>query len=477
MQRKNLKNLLQMGQFRAFLLLTLLVALLLALFIGYNIHLVNQDIAATSFKHLSDTAGQLAKEFEERSQMDRMVLQTMARIIATTEDPDTGDLLNIINAYDLSDSYISYVEILRPDSRMLDAEGTIRDVSASLDFATQVSRGIHISNIETSTKDAGQKVVRNAVPVIRDGQPIYLLYGVVNLGDLVQKYRTDIYDGQAYVYLLDGNSGDFLLDTWHQTLGNIRDFSQRTMLPGYTFEAAISNMAKGLGGRLGFVSRTTGNILYLGYEPVAINNWSVVVSVEQHHAFLESHTLRTTLYRMTAVIGVVLLLYMITVLHQLFKAYQRIKKLGMEDQTTLLPNRNAYDKFLLDMQQVTFPSLVCIYIDANNLHGLNNAFGHAAGDQMLRTVADVLRQQFPKNDLFRVGGDEFVVYCRNGDFKACSEGIEHVSKVLSASAYSISYGIIHRQDETGIQRITQEADQLMLENKRIYYTMNDRRKG
>lgn len=57
MQRKNLKNLLQMGQFRAFLLLTLLVALLLALFIGYNIHLVNQDIAATSFKHLSDTAG------------------------------------------------------------------------------------------------------------------------------------------------------------------------------------------------------------------------------------------------------------------------------------------------------------------------------------------------------------------------------------------------------------------------------------
>lgn len=40
----------------------------------------------------------------------------------------------------------------------------------------------------------------------------------------------------------------------------------------------------------------------------------------------------------------------------------------------------------------------------NGLHELNNKHGHEAGDQLLRAVAERLREQFPRDDLYRVGG-------------------------------------------------------------------------
>ena len=57
-----------------------------------------------------------------------------------------------------------------------------------------------------------------------------LLYGVVLLSNLVDKFKTDIYEGNAYAYIEDGDSGDFILDTWQKSLGNIRDFSKSKII-------------------------------------------------------------------------------------------------------------------------------------------------------------------------------------------------------------------------------------------------------
>ena len=60
-------------------------------------------------------------------------------------------------------------------------------------------------------------------------------------------------------------------------------------------------------------------------------------------------------------------------------------------------------------EQRTISPAICVYIDANGLHELNNERGHEAGDLMLRFGAESLMEQFPKGSLYRVGGDEFVV--------------------------------------------------------------------
>ena len=55
-------------------------------------------------------------------------------------------------------------------------------------------------------------------------------------------------------------------------------------------------------------------------------------------------------------------------------------------------------------------TLSCVYLDVNGLHELNNTRGHAAGDEMLKTVAAKVRDIFGEEYSYRVGGDEFVAF-------------------------------------------------------------------
>lgn len=51
-----------------------------------------------------------------------------------------------------------------------------------------------------------------------------------------------------------------------------------------------------------------------------------------------------------------------------------------------------------------------IYIDVDNLKGVNDSFGHAAGDKMLIAIADMLKKNVRNFDIAaRIGGDEFAI--------------------------------------------------------------------
>jgi diguanylate cyclase (GGDEF)-like protein len=106
---------------------------------------------------------------------------------------------------------------------------------------------------------------------------------------------------------------------------------------------------------------------------------------------------------------------------------------------------------------------------------VNNQYGHKVGDQMLQIVANALLKEFPFHQVFRVGGDEFVVMSEDDDPNECVLKMERVAKQVESHDYSISYGIAHRENGTGAERIAQEADEKMLESKKNYYTKHERR--
>ena len=143
-------------------------------------------------------------------------------------------------------------------------------------------------------------------------------------------------------------------------------------------------------------------------------------------------------------------------------------------QTGLL-NRNAYEKYAIECQNRIFPKITCIYIDVNGLHDINNQYGHAAGDQMLLTVADTLKEYFRKHLIYRIGGDEFVVLCEGEKVETYEMNMKKAEKQINMQNYSISYGIVTLEDETGIDHVTKKADERMLEHKGEYYKLHDRR--
>ena len=153
-------------------------------------------------------------------------------------------------------------------------------------------------------------MVRNVAPVKRDGETIAILYGMVQLQELSRSYKTDLYGGNAFVLIVDGNTGDVLMDTWHDTLGNLSDLSGRKMLMGYTYDQAMENIPNGIGGDICVESRSTGLTLYLHYEPVGINNWSVVLGVSEQDALAGTRGVVKILYLMSVIVGAILLSYL-----------------------------------------------------------------------------------------------------------------------------------------------------------------------
>ena len=319
-------------------------------------------------------------------------------------------------------------------------------------------------------------MVRNVVPVKRDGETIAILYGMVSLQELSRSYKTDLYGGNAFVLIVDGNTGDILLDTWHDSLGNLSDLSGRKMLKGYTYEEAMEKIPNGIGGDMCTVSRSTGLTIYLHYEPVGINNWSVVLGVSEQDALAETRGVVKILYLMSVIVGAILLSYLAYISWYLISARRGVYRMSITDQGTGLMNRVAYEKCLRKSDQRVIAPAACIYIDANGLHEINNERGHEAGDQMLRTVAERLREQFPRDDLYRVGGDEFVMFPAPAAEAEYEARMREVSESLAAQGYSISYGIAVCEAANGLRELVREADEKMLGSKRAYYAEHDRRR-
>lgn len=125
--------------------------------------------------------------------------------------------------------------------------GARYDVSDTFDFETEAARGAYISDRVTSYFAPEKLVVRNVVPVKRDGETIAILYGVILRRSFPETIRSTSTTA-AVLLLVDGNNGDILLDTWHDSLGNLSDLSGRKMLMGYTYEEAMEKIPNGIGG-------------------------------------------------------------------------------------------------------------------------------------------------------------------------------------------------------------------------------------
>ncbi|MGN0595746.1 MAG: hypothetical protein ACI4J1_00250 [Ruminiclostridium sp.] len=128
-------------------------------------------------------------------------------------------------------------------------------------------------------------ILRNYVPVKKDGETIAMLYGVVDLKTLPKQLHVTAFSEKAAIYVIDGNTGEFIVDTWHDTLGNLSDKGSRTTKSGYSHEKMIEDVTEGNAGHCIFESHSMGGYLYFCYGPANVNNWSVGISVSEGLAF------------------------------------------------------------------------------------------------------------------------------------------------------------------------------------------------
>lgn len=166
---------------------------------------------------------------------------------------------------------------------------------------------------------------------------------------------------------------------------------------------------------------------------------------------------------------------------QLARAQARIEELQASAETDFLLdilNRRGFERELarsLSFIKRYQASGALIVLDVDRLKPINDAFGHAAGDEVLKTIVAAISDQVRASDVVgRLGGDEFAVLLWNlsetdarAKAAALEEAIDRLSFVFRDSEVSAgaSAGVAILTMHSDVDRVLDEADRAMYVRK------------
>ncbi len=151
---------------------------------------------------------------------------------------------------------------------------------------------------------------------------------------------------------------------------------------------------------------------------------------------------------------------------------ERMEYLSNVDMLTGVFNRNCMnvnvDELSIKLQIDPHPFNVA-FCDLNGLKTINDNSGHDLGDKLLVYAADVLKEVFPDDKIYRAGGDEFVIISYSSE-KAFNEKIALLREKASDPEW-LYFAIGHYYDDnTGQLRLAMRyADERMYEDKNKFY--------
>jgi diguanylate cyclase len=117
----------------------------------------------------------------------------------------------------------------------------------------------------------------------------------------------------------------------------------------------------------------------------------------------------------------------------------RVRLLSLTDELTGLPNRRAFMRRLEDevarVQRYGFP-LSFVLIDMDHFKAVNDEYGHAAGDEVLRVYSKNILSIFRHHDMVaRYGGEEFAVLLPNTDSDGAVRALNKVKRRASETRW------------------------------------------
>ena len=138
------------------------------------------------------------------------------------------------------------------------------------------------------------------------------------------------------------------------------------------------------------------------------------------------------------------------------KQQENLEYLSNHDYLTGLYNRKFFEEELERINKARTIPLSIIVVDINGLKVINDSFGHAKGDELLKRMAVVLKRLCKSGDIIcRLGGDEFAVIMPNtGELQSEQTAIEikrqYSEKKIQNINLSLSYGVATRTN-TGVK--------------------------
>ncbi|MCZ2722541.1 GGDEF domain-containing protein [Marinomonas sp. 15G1-11] len=132
---------------------------------------------------------------------------------------------------------------------------------------------------------------------------------------------------------------------------------------------------------------------------------------------------RTVLNFVLAYLSIWLVCHMYEI--QRKKSHDILQRMALQDGLTGVQNRHALKA---DFNRINkqIGSTFMLLIDIDHFKRINDTFGHDVGDNVLIEVSNLIRNHVPSNNIYRLGGEEFVVLMENShkdDAYRCAESV------------------------------------------------------
>ncbi len=614
------------------ILYTVIIAFLLcAVFLGMVGYLYNKT-ADNAYESLHIQTKQIKDDIILQLTSDRENLATMANFAAKLYSD--GDDYSLLFESFRSIGMIENIGILNADNTFSTKTGTIK-IDGDISFEEEKEKGIYISGrIPDITKD-NYELIRSAVPIEVNGEIVGILYGAIKPDKLGERYKNMVDELDAQLFVYEKSSGNILIDTIQEKLGNIEFLKDRRYNDGSSYEQLVSNDK----GFVSFQSAYRNENLHLHYSNIDEFGWMIALGRYDSQVFAETHNIASVLILVFLTMLAIMSLYILILMlnekwanaviecasdvrkklletvngqnniqdalievckfaksrsalffdtdgefyHYIEPQYEEVMLLEKEKQyfraellryasdfhningnvvnvlcikpnkhlqvtnpefyhilkeykikeisfsstinklnhitilasvnskrgsqvrrlaekvsacfsmalynknhltkTTLAAttdsltgalNRVAYKNDLKVFDEEKPLDFSCIYVDVNELHLRNNQYGHAAGDEMLLYIANTLKEVFYGHNVYRMGGDEFLVFCQNVEQEAMKKSIEIFTEQLKPKDYHVAIGMSYRSQNTGTEEMVREAEVRMYEAKAEYYQNKER---
>jgi diguanylate cyclase (GGDEF)-like protein len=253
-------------------------------------------------------------------------------------------------------------------------------------------------------------------------------------------------------------------------MGNFNNRAGVLLFAGYGLIAAITKSFKSS-------EKTTArlyllaNIGFLGpafMATVAPHMWSLNTTYAAHWGIMA--------VAIEVILLSFLLSYQLNRVHverdEALKSSEEALKQARTDELTQIGNRFS----LLEHLKIRKDDYAITFIDLDSLKRYNDDYGHAMGDELLKSFAMIVVQGMSKTmSAYRIAGDEFVLVCKASESDKIPALLEDVIVKLNGVGFenaNVSYGIAFEHEAESIDKLIRLADLRMYDHKREKYKLS-----
>ena len=272
-----------------------------------------------------------------------------------------------------------------------------------------------------------------------------------NVDELIAKASSDS------VIVLDSEVYDFYSSS------NLKNYKSI-----YTFDLEDDYSFKVLNNELNqvFIKYFNFYLSFISNQEIANIGYSNILSVTSVHSY-KGIIIAFVSFIVLALIG--LLIYQKKKDNSFKKVISKDNKIKYIDVLTSLKNRNYLnDNIDLWDESLIYPQGIVI-VDLNNIAYINDNYGHAEGDKVIKEAANILiKLQISNTEIIRTNGNEFLIYMVGYDEKQIVSFIRKLNKEFKELSHSfgaaIGYSIITDEIKT-VDDAINEATLDMRNNK------------